>query len=137
MRLKEVAKELAALAEAIGSPRKEAEFPPEAVLRMQAGKCLNCDRKKDEITMIRRGLCQACYQRLQRELPKNPLLEDELIGRGLLAPSGFTAKTAADPSPLDEAIRAAWSKAKAEADADNAAALEMVKKKRATRKTKK
>jgi hypothetical protein len=121
-RLQAVATELLAIAESLASPASSAVFPTKAADRMKAGKCLNCDRKPEEISIIRRGLCQACYQKSLRMLTTNPLLESDLITKGLLAPSGFDPQAA--QTPLDEMIRTAWDKA----NADVAAAEETIKK---------
>jgi hypothetical protein len=121
-RLNAVAAELAAIARELASDKKEAIFPDTAKQRIQLGLCLNCTRTKEEITQLRRGLCPACYQKSNRMLLKNPLLESDLITKGLLAPSGFDPQAA--QTPLDEMIRTAWDKA----NADVAAAEETIKK---------
>lgn len=104
-RLRAVAGELASLANSISAPTAEVQFPERAKERMAAGKCLNCERKPNEISVIRRGLCQACYQKAKRMLAPNPLLENELISKGLLAPSGFTPNL--ETTPLDEMFKKA------------------------------
>ncbi len=88
-RLRELAKELATIAEQLG---EENDFPQAAVERMREGKCLNCDRTPEEISVVRRGLCAACYQKVIRGLKFAPSREAELIAKGVLAPYGFTLR---------------------------------------------
>jgi hypothetical protein len=124
-RLRAVAPELLAIADSLSSPKLDVEFPPTAAERMALGKCLNCERKPDEISVIRRGLCQACYQKSQRMLSSNPLLENQLISKGLLAPSGFNPNP--EVTPLDEMFRKAWDKASARSDVEELAKKVSVK----------
>ena len=80
--IKRICEELSALAETLAPETHEpVNFPQWAAERIAEKKCLNCNKK-----WVRRGLCDAHWQVINRQLKLNPALEKGLIELGKMAP---------------------------------------------------
>jgi len=77
--------------------------------KLKAGTCLHCGRKRTRTNrrvVLRRGMCEACYFRLRRDMEKLPKVEAEAEHRRLIEMGVLL-----EPNVVQRLVRGdAWSK---------------------------